>query len=88
MKVRIKDVELIADDRLVLVKLDANGIEFSFAIDLWEIYDPVRDDIDTDRIREVLLHWKNKVIPRRIAVEAKNRNDKIRIIDKMKGIEV
>jgi hypothetical protein len=88
MRVRIKKTELIADGKLVLVTLDAGGKEFQFAIDLWEVYDPTRDDIDVDRINEVLMHWKTKVIPRRIAVEAKSEDDKMRLIKRMEGIEL
>jgi hypothetical protein len=88
MRVRIKKTELIADDKLVLVTLDAGGREFQFAIDLWEVYDPSKDDIDIDRINEVLIHWKRNVIPRSIAVEAKSKDDKMSLIKKMEGIEV
>jgi hypothetical protein len=88
MRVRVKKTELIADDKLVLVTLDAGGKEFQFAIDLWEVYDPSRDDIDLSRINEVLMHWKSKVIPRSTAVEAKSKDDKIKLIKKMEGIEV
>ena len=88
MRVRIKRTELIADDKLVLVTLDAGGKEFQFAIDLWEVYDPDKDDVDMNRINEVLMYWKSKVIPRRIAVESKSRDDKVKLIKKMEEIEI
>jgi hypothetical protein len=88
MRVRIKKTELIVGGKLVLVTLDAGGKEFQFVIDLWEVYDPTMDDIDLDRINEVLMHWKSKVIPRSIAVEAKSESDKVRLIKRMEGIEV
>jgi hypothetical protein len=88
MRVKIKKTELIVDDKIVLVTLDAGGREFTFAIDLREVYDPNKDDIDIDRINEVLMHWKSKLIPRLIAVESKSKDDKVRLIKRMEGIEV
>jgi len=88
MRVRIKKTELMLGGKIALVTLDVGGREFQFAIDLWEIYDPDRDDIDIDRINEILIHWKSKVIPRTIALEAKSIGDRVNLIKKMEGIEV
>ena len=87
-KVRIKKVELIAEDKLALVTLEALDREFQFAVDLWEIYDLKNNDLDMSRINEILLHWKNNVIPRRLAVEVKSREQKLNLIKRMEGIEV
>jgi hypothetical protein len=55
----------LAPKELLIIKLDADGEEYEFAIDLWELVDPNTGKLDINQLRSILDRWRNEVIPKR-----------------------
>ena len=78
-KVRVKEVE--DKGEVLLVKIDADGEEYVFGVDWWEV-------LDIKEFKNILLHWKNKVIPRKRRVRAMKEDHRRQHVERIKSLEV
>ena len=79
-KVRVKRVERISPNHLLIV-LDADGEEYSFAIDLWEA-------LDIERVKGYIRHWKETVIPLRRLARRLGEKEVEKLISEIQGVEI
>ena len=84
-RVRIKHVNVAnaseKGQKILRIVLDADGEEYEFAMDLW-------DALDLNKVREILLHWKNTVIPKKRQARKMTDTDIATFIESLKGLEV
>jgi len=55
----------LAPKELLIVKLDADGEEYEFAVNTWELINPATGKLDINQLRSILDRWRNEIIPRR-----------------------
>jgi acetolactate synthase small subunit len=89
-KLVVKDItpSQISTRELFIVKLDADGEEYEFAIDLWELVDPNTGKLDINQLRSILDKWRNEIIPKRRLAKKLNDLEVQQFIRNVVGKEV
>lgn len=76
-EVRIKNIQ-VREDKRALVTLEAEGKEYQFLGDVFELVNP----------KELLRHWKETVIPSRMAIEDMSEEELEERMKKLEGTKV
>jgi len=78
----------LAPKELLIVKLDADGEEYEFAVSTWELIDPDTGKLDINQLRSILDRWRNEIIPRRRLAKKLNDLELFQFIRSVVGKEI
>jgi hypothetical protein len=78
----------ISPKELLIIKLDADGEEYEFAVNTWELIDPATGKLDINQLRSILDRWRNEIIPKRRLAKKLNDLEVQQFIRNIVGKEV
>jgi phage terminase large subunit-like protein len=78
----------ISPKELLIVKLDADGEEYEFAISLWELVNPNTGKLDINQLKSILDRWRNEIIPKRRLAKKLNDLEIYQFIRDIAGKEI
>jgi hypothetical protein len=78
----------LAPKEQLIVKLDADGEEYEFAVNTWELIDPATGKLDINQLRNILDRWRNEIIPKRRLAKRLNDSELYQFIRNTAGKEI